>query len=178
MTSMFIWSALKYFVLGTSQPSGSTACLKPSPKTHLKLPVYASNLQHNHSEVVACGFGGHAVSRRLTKQSGTWLGRARWVSDKLCRVTWSVALHSLPVKYSWLLFRHCPPSPLKMDLEHFFPRFRTVVWFSSLQTPERGFHTSASTGSTVLKGVASCLRRIIWFFSDQTNTEMSVIEGA
>lgn len=119
MTSTFIWSELKYFILGTSQPSGGAACLKPSSKTHLKLPVYASNLQHNHSEVVACRFGGHAVSRRLTKQSGAWLGRARWVSDKLRRVTWSVALHSLPVKYSWLLFRHCPPSPLKMDLEHF-----------------------------------------------------------
>lgn len=107
-----------YLIFGTSQPSSSDACQKPTSKTHLQLPVYASNLRHNHSEVVACRPGGHAASRRLTKQSGTWFGRARWVSDKLYCVTWSVALHSLPVKYSWLLFRHCPPSPLKMDLEH------------------------------------------------------------
>lgn len=31
---------------------------KPTPETHFKLPVYASNLQNNDSEVVPCRFGG------------------------------------------------------------------------------------------------------------------------
>lgn len=90
---------------------------------------------------------GRATSSLLTKQSGTrlGLGRARWVSDKLCRVTWSAALQrSLPVKYSWLLFPHCPLLPLKMDLEPFSLVFRSTVWFSTGELQAGSSHFSIS----------------------------------
>lgn len=140
---------LRYFFF--SQPSDTFHRVRHLPPPHLILPFYTSNLQLNDSEVVACMFGGHATSRLLTKQSGTWLGLccARWVFDKLYRVTRSAALHSLPVKYSWLLFRHCPALDFENGFRARFPRFRPTVWFSTCKLQAR-LHTPASPDWTVL----------------------------
>lgn len=140
---------------GTSQLSA--ACSSES-ETHHKLPVYTSNLHHNDSEAVACRFEGHAASRLLTKQSGTWLGlgRAWWVSDKLHCVTWSAALHSLPIKYSWPFFPSLSALAFENGFKAPFFSFSSHSGIFYLETPDRSHHTWASTDQNVLNHLTFC----------------------